>query len=202
MRCSVSSFCTSVDGVRVQMGRCAINGRYLCTQSGRIAATIRGTSEHGGSQGQHVFGGTPHGLLGSGAVRLWTVPWRDALLLRILRRRCLDQGPYQRLIGRHPVGEHGPLCPVPLLELHASAPLMIAAREGERGNSPSAPSALSDAAVRVRCSNPHCTCVPVRGGFPNWRMAVRSASAVSRPRSGPASTALCVPAGPRPLPRA
>ena len=78
------------------------------------------------------FGGTPPGLLGSGGTRLRAVPRRDALLLRILGRRRLHQGPHQRLIRRDPVGEHRPLRAVPLLELHPSAPLMIAARQAER----------------------------------------------------------------------
>jgi hypothetical protein len=37
-------------------------------------------------------GGTPHALLGSEGMRLWAVPWRHALLLRLLRRRLLHQG--------------------------------------------------------------------------------------------------------------
>ena len=61
------------------------------------------------------------------------VPRRDPLLLRILGRRRLDQGPHQRLVRRDPVGEHRPLRAVPLLELHPAAPLMVAARQGERG---------------------------------------------------------------------
>src|SRR5262249_20769968 len=68
-----------------------------------------------------------------GGMYLRADPRRDPLLLRILRRRRLHQGPHQRLIWRNPVGEHGPLRAVPLLELHTPAPLMIAAREGERG---------------------------------------------------------------------
>ena len=65
-------------------------------------------------------------------MRLRAVPWRDALLLRIPGRRRLHQGPHQRLIRCHPVGEHGPLRAVPLLELHAPTPLMIAAGQGNR----------------------------------------------------------------------
>src|SRR5262245_30926563 len=76
--------------------------------------------------------GTPYGLFGSGAMRLRAVPRRDALLLRILRRRRLHQGPHQRLICGDPVGDGVPLCAVPLLEFHAPAPLMIAARQAER----------------------------------------------------------------------
>src|SRR5215831_247904 len=68
-----------------------------------------------------------------GGMYLRADPRRDPLLLRILRRRRLHQGPHQRLIWRNPVGEHGPLRAVPLMELHTPAPLMIAAREGERG---------------------------------------------------------------------
>src|SRR6266705_1316569 len=70
----------------------------------------------------------------SGGPHLRAGPRRDALVLRILRRCRLDQGPHQRLIRRDPVGDDHPLLAVPLLELDAPAPLMIAAREGERGD--------------------------------------------------------------------
>ena len=71
-------------------------------------------------------------LLVRASLGLRAGPWRDALLLRILRRRRLHQRPHQRLIRRDPVGEQSPLRAVPLLELHPAAPLMITAREGER----------------------------------------------------------------------
>ena len=72
------------------------------------------------------------GWMSSSSMRLRTVPWRNALFLRILRRRCLYQGPHQHLIRCNPVGEHVPLRAIPLLELHASTSLMIAAGQGER----------------------------------------------------------------------
>ena len=46
---------------------------------------------------------------------------------------------HQRLIRRHPVGEHRPLRTVPLLELHAATPLMITTGEGERWKQPLRP---------------------------------------------------------------
>src|SRR5262245_44750962 len=74
----------------------------------------------------------PIGSVAHDTRALRAVPWRDALLLRILRRRGLHQGPHQRLIRRNPVTDQGPLLAIPLLELHAPAPLMIAAGEAER----------------------------------------------------------------------
>src|SRR5207244_3977608 len=41
-------------------------------------------------------------------------------------------GSHQRLIWRNPVGEHRPLLAIPLLELDAPTPLVIAAGERER----------------------------------------------------------------------
>src|SRR6266705_3091759 len=70
----------------------------------------------------------------SGGPHLRAGPRRDALVLRILRRCRLDQGPHQRLIRRDPGGDDRPLLAVPLLELDAPAPLMIAAREAKRGD--------------------------------------------------------------------
>src|SRR2546422_9680555 len=58
-------------------------------------------------------------------------PRRDALLLRILGRRRLHQGPHQRLVRGDPVGDRVPLRAVLVLELHASTPLMIATGEGD-----------------------------------------------------------------------
>src|SRR5215510_5991695 len=81
----------------------------------RQSGAVRGSVLHG-------FGGTPPWLLGTGATYLRAVPWRNALLLRILRRRRFHQGPHQGLIRRNPVTDDLPLCPVPLLELHPSAP--------------------------------------------------------------------------------
>src|SRR5438093_279198 len=49
---------------------------------------------------------------------LRTSPRRDPLLLRILRRCRLHQGPHQRLIRRNPVTDDSPLRAVPLLEPH------------------------------------------------------------------------------------
>ena len=71
-------------------------------------------------------------LLVRASLGLRAVPRRDALLLRILGRRRLHEGPYQRLIRRDPVTDDPPLCAVPLLEPHAPTPFMIAARQAER----------------------------------------------------------------------
>src|SRR2546426_7064021 len=67
---------------------------------------------------------------------------RDALVLRILGRRRLHQRPHQRLIRCNPVGEHRPLLAIPLLELHAPAPLMIATGQGDRREQPLRPQLL------------------------------------------------------------
>src|SRR6516162_5186534 len=77
-----------------------------------------------------------------GGMYLRADPRRDALVLRILGRRRLHQGPHQRLIRRNPVGDCGPLRAVPLLELHTPAPLMIATGEGERGEQALCPQLL------------------------------------------------------------
>src|SRR5712692_10547365 len=70
----------------------------------------------------------------SGGPHLRADPRCDPLLLRILGRRRLHQGPHQRLVRGDPVSEHGPLRAVPLLELDASTSLMIATGESERGD--------------------------------------------------------------------
>jgi hypothetical protein len=65
-------------------------------------------------------------------MRLRTGSRCDPLVLRVLRCRLLDQRPHQGLIRRYPVGDNLPLRAVPLQELHAPTPFMIAARQGER----------------------------------------------------------------------
>src|SRR5262245_44783818 len=87
-------------------------------------------------------GGAPPWLLSLGGTRLRTVPRCDALPLRILGRRCLYQGPHQRLIRPTPVTDAPPLRAVPLLELHGPTPFMIAAGEGERGDQALCPNLL------------------------------------------------------------
>src|SRR4030095_10166088 len=108
-------------------------GGFWVHLSGRIASTIRGTSGRWRQSGAaRVWRHAPWAPWRRSHTRLRAVPWRDALLLRILGRRYLHQGPHQHLIGRDPVGDRVPLLPVPLLELHPAAPLMITAGEGER----------------------------------------------------------------------
>src|SRR6266571_8869670 len=75
-------------------------------------------------------GATKGSLCKEEATCLRAGPRRDALFLRILGRRR-HQGPHQRLVRGDPVGDRVPLRAVPLLELHASTPLMIATGEGD-----------------------------------------------------------------------
>src|SRR5215471_1323643 len=61
-----------------------------------------------------------------------TVTRADPLLLRVSRGGLLDHRPDHVLVGRDPVGDQLPLLPVPLLELHGAAALVVEAGGLER----------------------------------------------------------------------
>src|SRR5262249_2013026 len=95
-RRGLSPFGSLVEFVRIKLAlTCRQKPQRRRSGGLRRSGAVRGSVPRG-------FADTPPRLRGSGGPRLWAVPWRDTLLLRILRCRRLHQGPYQCLVRRDP----------------------------------------------------------------------------------------------------
>src|SRR5712671_1533917 len=102
--------------------------RYAVAAAGAAAGMFASTKADRRVRGHHC--GALAARSGSGI--LGAVAGRDALLLRVFRRRLFDHLAQHRLVGRDPVADDLPLVAVPGLELHQPGTFMIRARPLER----------------------------------------------------------------------